>query len=382
MTRGDGTKPGACSSAWGKREQRVLGPEHPDTLASLGFRALLARDRDDQEQARYLFSQLLDVRRRVLGPEHSSTLATMNNLAFVLRYQGKHDQAGPLIDHVLEAQMRILGPEHPKTLDALENRGHWLSEGNELDEARSIYERVLHGRQRHYRPDHADVIEMQKAIASTLAGQGKWELASARNQALLAAWPDSYGARFDLALLHLRQGDLPGYREHCAAILRQIGRGVDPRDMAWAARNCSLAPGAVEDPNLPLELARRAVESTPASPAFQLARGAAAYRAERFAEAVTWLEKSRNLGVEFPVVREQADQFLAMALWRLGRCEEARSALAEAGQLQLEWKRTVASHHGWPGFAWREWLIVEIVSLEAKMIAGLAALPDDVFATP
>ena len=97
---------------------------------------------------------------------------------------------------------------------------------------------------------------------------------------------------------------------------------------------------------------------------------------------MTWLEKSRNLGVEFPVVREQADQFLAMALWRLGRCEEARSALAEAGQLQLEWKRTVASHHGWPGFAWREWLIVEIVSLEAKMIAGLAALPDDVFATP
>ncbi len=366
----------------GESRQRVLGPEHPDTLDSLGFRALLARDRDDQEQARRLFGELLEVRRRVLGPDHPSTLGTMNNLAFVLRYLGKHDQAGPLIDQVLEAQTRILGPEHPKTFDALENRGHWLSEANELDEARMIYERVLHGRRRHYGPDHADVIEMHRAIASILAGQGRWELASARNQGLLAAGYDSYATRFDLALLRLHQGDLRGYRDHCAAIIRQVGPGVDPRDMAWAARNCSLAPGAVDDLTIPLELARQAAETTPSSPSFQLARGAAAYRAGRLPEAVASLEKSRQLGIDTPLVREQADVFLAMALWRLDRCDEARGALAEADRLHVEWERTVAAHHGWPGFTWREWVIVEIALREARATAGQAAVRHDVSASP
>jgi hypothetical protein len=283
---------------------------------------------------------------------------------------------------VLEAQMRVLGSEHPKTLDALENRGHWLSEGNELDEARTIYERVLHSRRRHYGPDHTDVIEMEKQIASTWAGQGKWELAFARNKDVLAARRDSYTARFDLALLNLRRGDLPGYRNDCAAILRQIGPGVDPRDLAWAARICSLAPGAVEDLTIPLELARRAVETAPASLSFELSRGAAAYRAERFSEAVTSLEKIRNLGTNDPPEREQADLFLAMALWRLDWCAEARRALAEAAQLHVERERAVASRHGWPGFFWREWVIVEIASREARTTAGQATLPDDVFARP
>jgi tetratricopeptide (TPR) repeat protein len=287
-----------------------------------------------------------------------------------------------LIDQVLEAQMRVLGPEHPKTLDALENRGHWLSEANELDAARTIYERVLHGRQRHYGPDHPDVIEMQKAIASTLAGQGNWELASARYEDLLAVRPDSYAAWLDLAVLDLRRGDLPAYRDHCAVVLRQIGPGVNPRDLAWAAWICSLVPGTVEDPTIPLELARRAVETTPASPSFQLVRGAAAYRAERFTEAVTSLEKSRNLGTAYPRVRHEADLFLAMALWRLDRRDEARGALAEADRLHVEWERAVASRHGWPGFFWREWVIVEIASREARTTAGPATLPDDVFARP
>jgi hypothetical protein len=131
-----------------------------------------------------------------------------------------------------------------------------------------------------------------------------------------------------------------------------------------------------------LELARRAVETTPASPSFQLVRGAAAYRAERFSEAVTSLEKSRNLGTAYPRVRNQADLFLAMALWRLDRRDEARGALAEADRLHVEWERAVASRHGWPGFFWRERVIVEIASREAMTTAGQATLPDDVFARP
>jgi hypothetical protein len=118
------------------------------------------------------------------------------------------------------------------------------------------------------------------------------------------------------------------------------------------------------------------------SPSFQLARGAAEYRAGRFTEAATSLEKSRNPSIDAPRVREQADVFLAMALWRLDRSDEARAALAEADRLHVEWERAVASHHGWPGFFWRERVIVEIAMREAEMTTGPATLPDDVFARP
>jgi hypothetical protein len=45
---------------------------------------------------------LLDVRRRVLGPEHPGTLHTVGNLACFLRDQGKHAEAEQMEREVLD----------------------------------------------------------------------------------------------------------------------------------------------------------------------------------------------------------------------------------------------------------------------------------------
>ena len=59
--------------------------------------------------------ELLDVKRRVLGPEHPTTLTTMGNLALSLSDQLKHAEAEQMGRELLDVKRRVLGPEHPRT---------------------------------------------------------------------------------------------------------------------------------------------------------------------------------------------------------------------------------------------------------------------------
>ncbi len=61
--------------------ERVLGPEHPDTLITRGNLARWTGQAGDAAGARDQFAALLPVRERVLGPEHPDTLTTRHDLA-------------------------------------------------------------------------------------------------------------------------------------------------------------------------------------------------------------------------------------------------------------------------------------------------------------
>ena len=62
--------------------ERVLGPEHPDTLATRDNLARWTGEAGDAAGARDQFAALLPVRERVQGPEHPDTLTTRANLAY------------------------------------------------------------------------------------------------------------------------------------------------------------------------------------------------------------------------------------------------------------------------------------------------------------
>jgi hypothetical protein len=66
-------------------EERVLGPEHPDTLTDRGNCASWTGEADDAAAARDQFAALLPVVEKVLGPEHADTLTTRANLAYWAR---------------------------------------------------------------------------------------------------------------------------------------------------------------------------------------------------------------------------------------------------------------------------------------------------------
>jgi hypothetical protein len=62
--------------------ERVLGPEHPESLAARHQLASFIRQAGDAAGARDLFAALLPVKERVQGPEHPSTLATRHHLDY------------------------------------------------------------------------------------------------------------------------------------------------------------------------------------------------------------------------------------------------------------------------------------------------------------
>jgi len=61
--------------------ERVLGPEHPDTLAARASLARWTGQAGDAAAARDQYAELLPVRERILGPEHPDTLIARANLA-------------------------------------------------------------------------------------------------------------------------------------------------------------------------------------------------------------------------------------------------------------------------------------------------------------
>ena len=125
-----------------------LGPEHPDTLASLYALTQMLHLRDfwdpeRQKGAAALCRQVADAQRRVLGPDHPDTVESLQRLGFILRVAGRPDEALALFRQTYDAQARLWGPEDPRTLTSLQGMGsaHW-SLGHR-EEAIDLGRRVL-----------------------------------------------------------------------------------------------------------------------------------------------------------------------------------------------------------------------------------------------
>ena len=78
--------------------ERVLGPEHPDTLSPRVNLARWTGEAGDAAAARDLFAALLPIRERVLGPEHPDTLAIRYQLA---RWTGEAGDAAAARDQYI-----------------------------------------------------------------------------------------------------------------------------------------------------------------------------------------------------------------------------------------------------------------------------------------
>ncbi len=73
--------------------EKVLGPEHPDTVTYLNNLAELYKSLGAYAKAEPLYKRALAIREKVLGPEHPDTATSLNNLAFLNISQGRIDQA-------------------------------------------------------------------------------------------------------------------------------------------------------------------------------------------------------------------------------------------------------------------------------------------------
>ena len=148
--------------------RRVLGPENPETLLCMNELANTLRDQGRLPESEKLRVETLAVQRRVLGPEHPDTLRSMNNLADTLGEEGRLPEAEQLLREALELRRKVLGPDHPETLRTAYNLAGYLGYDNHLEEAEKLQRETLDLRRRVLGDAHPDTLATMDSLANIL----------------------------------------------------------------------------------------------------------------------------------------------------------------------------------------------------------------------
>jgi tetratricopeptide (TPR) repeat protein len=152
---------------------RVLGPEHPSTLASRNNLAIVYVAAGRAAEATPLFEQTLAARERLLGPDHLHTLASRNNLALAYQAAGRAAEAIPLHEQTLAARDRVLGPDHPDTLQSRNNLALAYQAAGRAAEAIPLHEQTLADFERVLGPDHPSTLQSRNNLAVAYLEAGR-----------------------------------------------------------------------------------------------------------------------------------------------------------------------------------------------------------------
>jgi tetratricopeptide (TPR) repeat protein len=212
---------------------------------------------------------------------------------------------------------------------------------------------------------------------NALAELGQWKKAAADFTRAAGLQELELNDGFRQALLCLAAGDLTGYRQVCASLVRRFGATTDAATAALVAWACVLGPQAVADYGPVVQLAEKAWPSGPRS-GLALSRGPAAlslptlftrsypfvvlYRAGQFQAA---LERSKRSAPQ----RVETLLFLAMVQHRAGNAKEARETLDRAvWQLDNMTKLEAGSDSGRSARPWTARLTDELLRREAEAV--------------
>ncbi|KAH7124721.1 TPR domain protein [Dactylonectria macrodidyma] len=194
--------------------EKVLGGEHPNTLTSVSNLASVLQSQGKYEEAEQMNRRALDAQEKVLGREHPDTLTSVSNLALVLRYQGKYEEAEQMNRRALDACEKVLGGEHPNTLMSVSNLASVLQSQGKYEEAEQMNRGALDAREKVLGGEHPNTLTSVSNLASVLQSQGKYEEAEQMNRRALDACekvlgrehPDTLTSVSNLALVLRYQG--------------------------------------------------------------------------------------------------------------------------------------------------------------------------------
>ncbi|HEU5388981.1 MAG TPA: tetratricopeptide repeat protein [Streptosporangiaceae bacterium] len=136
--------------------ERMLGPDHPDTLNARNSLAAAYLAAGRPAEAVPLFERTLVGRERMLGPNDPDTLTSQNNLAAAYQDDGRVGEAILLLRLTLAARERLLGAGHPDTLSSRGNLAAAYRLAGRTAEAIPLLEQTLAGRERVLGPGHPD----------------------------------------------------------------------------------------------------------------------------------------------------------------------------------------------------------------------------------
>ena len=154
-------------------EEQVLGADHPDILATRGNLAEAYRLAGRTAEAITLDEQTLADRERVLGADHPDTLATRGNLAIAFQMAGRTAEAITLFEQNLADEEQVLGADHPRTLTTRNNLASAYRVAGYTAEAITLQEQNLADRERVLGADHPDTLATRGNLASAYQAAGR-----------------------------------------------------------------------------------------------------------------------------------------------------------------------------------------------------------------
>ncbi len=324
------------------------------------------------EEAEQIAQEALGIARH--HPDRYPEVATvLHNLAHAAVYQGDPVKAERFARQSVALHQRLHGEIHPETAHGLYVLATSLHDQQEFDEAEVHYRAALMIHRKQFNDSQTPVLAASAGLAHTLRAKGDqagldalramidlstsqpeeweswyfrgsffaelgdWEQADAAfvKAAELDSDPKQLIYLYYLALLRLARHDRAGYRELCSSLVNRAEQSEEPSAAFTAASACVLAPDSACDLSQVVTLAQRAYESNLKKPDYLATLGAALYRAGRFDEAkkrfAEAIEATPSGSSDLYAVT-YSHLFLAMALRRLGRPEEARQWLNQAVQ--------------------------------------------------
>ncbi|KAI8710446.1 hypothetical protein NCS52_01574800 [Fusarium sp. LHS14.1] len=212
---------------------KVLGEEHPDTLASMANLALTFWNQGRWKEAEELQVGVMETRKRVLGGEHPDTLTSMANLASTFRNQGRWKEAEGLEVGVMETRKRVLGEEHPSTLTSMANLASTFWNQGRWKEAEGLQAQELETCSKVIGGEHPDTLASMANLALTFWNQGRWKEAEelqvgvmeTRKRVLGEGHPDTLTSMNNLAITWKDQGhtgDALALMRSCVALRERV----------------------------------------------------------------------------------------------------------------------------------------------------------------
>jgi hypothetical protein len=215
---------------------RMLGPDHADTLSARGNLAVWRGRAGDVAGATEAFQQVLADQLRVLGPDHPNTLSTRSALADLRGTAGDAAGAAEAFDELLPDRSRVLGPEHPDTLMTRCVLADWRGQAGDTAGTVDAFNQLLDDALRALGPDHSDTLTIRRYLATWQGQTGDpvgavkalQQLLSDQLRVLGPDHPNTLTTRSSLATWQGRAGDAAGATDAFKQLLTDRLRVLGP----------------------------------------------------------------------------------------------------------------------------------------------------------
>ena len=181
-------------------QQRILGEDHPRTLVTRHALARAIGRAGRFRESEQMYRQVLADMRQVLGEDHPDTLATRQSLAWTIRWCGRYAEAEQQHRQVLADQQRVLGDDHPHVLGSRHDLASSIAKQDRNGEAEQQFRQVLADQQRIMGDGHPVTFFTRANLANAVAAQGRHQESEQMYRQLMSDQQQSIGDEHPTAL--------------------------------------------------------------------------------------------------------------------------------------------------------------------------------------